>query len=105
MRVLAFILVYITSLSLTVQSSNFTLCWDQNETLEVTELVKGRYILYPILQVIKHVMDQRTMLLVCTDDLYYKREADWVGHKFRSHPWRYQELITPMGPEAHKAVY
>ena len=27
-----------------------------------------------------------TMLLVCTDDLYYKREADWVGHKFRSHP-------------------
>ena len=46
-----------------------------------------------------------TMLLVCTDDLYYKREADWVGHKFRLHPWRYQELLTPMGPEAYKAVY
>ena len=45
------------------------------------------------------------MLLVCTDDLYYKREADWVGHKFRPHPWRYQELITPMGHEADKAVY
>ena len=27
-----------------------------------------------------------TMLLVCTDDLYYKREADWVGHKIRYHP-------------------
>ena len=46
-----------------------------------------------------------TMLPVCTDDLYYKREADWVGHKFRPHPWRYQELLTPMGPEAYKAVY
>ena len=45
------------------------------------------------------------MLLVCTDDLYYKREADWVGHKFRPHPWRYQELLTPMGPDAYKAVY
>ena len=45
------------------------------------------------------------MMLVCTDDLYYKREADWVGHKSRSHPWRYQELTTPMGPEAHRAVY
>ena len=31
---------------------------------------------------------QSTMLLVCTDDLYYKREADWVGHKIRSHPWK-----------------
>ena len=46
-----------------------------------------------------------TMLPVCTDDLYYKREADWVGHKFRPHPWRYQELLPPMGPEAYKAVY
>ena len=31
-----------------------------------------------------------TMLPVCTDDLYYKRKADWVGHKIRSHPWRDQ---------------
>ena len=41
---------------------------------------------------------------MCTDDLYYKREADSVGHKIRSHPWRDQKL-TPMGPEAHMAVY
>ena len=47
----------------------------------------------------------RTMLLVCTEDLHYKREADWVGHKIRSHPWRDQELTTPMGLETHRAVY
>ena len=41
---------------------------------------------------------------VCTD-LYYKRKADWVGHKIRSHPWRDQKLPIPMGPEAHMAVY
>ena len=46
-----------------------------------------------------------TKLPVCTDDLYYKREADWVGHEIMSHPWRDQELTTPIGPEAHMAVY
>ena len=45
------------------------------------------------------------MLPVCTDDLYYKIEADRVGHKIRSHPWRDQKLPIPMGPEAHMAVY
>ena len=44
------------------------------------------------------------MLPVCTGDLYYKREADWVGHKIRSHPWRDQKLPIPMGPEAYMAV-
>ena len=29
-------------------------------------------------------MEGITMLLVCTDELYYKREADWVGHKIWS---------------------
>ena len=45
------------------------------------------------------------MLLVCTDDLYYKREAAWVGHTIRPHPWRDQKLPSPKGPEAHMAVY
>ena len=42
---------------------------------------------------------------VCNDNLHYKREADWVGHKFRSHTWRDKKLPTPMGPEAHRSVY
>ena len=32
------------------------------------------------------------MLPVCTGDLNYKIETDWVGHKIRSHPWRDQKL-------------